>query len=111
MKIREEFVCPIEIVTDMLKGKWKTIILWLLRKGPIRFSKLYQSINNVSEKVLLEQLSELIFVGLIRKKVHDGYPLRVEYYLSDTGTQLLKALEIMQNIGIELLQDGCLQKK
>ena len=28
MKMREEFTCPLELVHDMIKGKWKPIILW-----------------------------------------------------------------------------------
>lgn len=27
MKIRNEYTCPLEIVHDMIRGKWKTIIL------------------------------------------------------------------------------------
>lgn len=27
MKIREDFTCPLELVHDMIKGKWKLIIL------------------------------------------------------------------------------------
>lgn len=40
MKIREDFTCPLELVHDMIKGKWKTIILWRLRLGPASFAKL-----------------------------------------------------------------------
>ncbi len=28
MKIRTEYTCPLELVHDMTKGKWKPIILW-----------------------------------------------------------------------------------
>ena len=31
MKIREEYTCPLEIVHDILKGKWKTVILYQLK--------------------------------------------------------------------------------
>lgn len=31
MKIREEFTCPLELVQDMIKGKWKPIIIWFLQ--------------------------------------------------------------------------------
>ena len=29
MKLRETYTCPLEIVHDMIKGKWKTIIIYL----------------------------------------------------------------------------------
>jgi DNA-binding HxlR family transcriptional regulator len=31
MKIRKEYTCPLEIIHDILKGKWKTVILWQLK--------------------------------------------------------------------------------
>ena len=40
MKMREEFTCPLELVHDMIKGKWKPIILWRLRLGPPSLAKL-----------------------------------------------------------------------
>lgn len=33
MKMRTEYTCPLELVHDMIKGKWKPIILWRLRLG------------------------------------------------------------------------------
>ena len=33
MKIRDDHTCPLELVHDMIKGKWKPIILWRLRLG------------------------------------------------------------------------------
>jgi hypothetical protein len=40
MKMREEFTCPLEITHDMIKGKWKPIILWLLRTKPSVFIRI-----------------------------------------------------------------------
>lgn len=103
MKIRKEFICPIEVVTDMIRSKWKTIILWRLRLGATSLSKLRTDIENITEKVLLEQLSELIECGFVRKEMFSGYPLKVEYSLTDRGEELLKGLEIFQQVGIKLL--------
>ncbi|EOS42093.1 hypothetical protein C810_04816 [Lachnospiraceae bacterium A2] len=33
MKMRDDYTCPLELVHDMIKGKWKPIILWRLRLG------------------------------------------------------------------------------
>ena len=30
MKIRNEYTCPLELVHDIIKGKWKTIIIFQL---------------------------------------------------------------------------------
>ena len=79
MKIRTEFTCPLELVTDMIKGKWKTIVIWRLRMGETSLSKLRRDINGITEKMLLENLRELMDVEIVGKNEYEGYPLRVEY--------------------------------
>lgn len=105
MKIREEYTCPLELVHDMIKGKWKTIILWRLRLGATSLSKLEKDIDGITQKMLLEQLKELIEYGFVEKKMFEGYPLHVEYSLTpDMGLPILEALRIMQHIGIDYLK-------
>ena len=103
LKIRSEFTCPLELVHDMVKGKWKLIIIFNLRKGSCSFSDLLHSIEGISQKMLLEQLKELKQFGLVGKKSYAGYPLKVEYFLTDMGLKMLSAIEIMQGIGIEYM--------
>jgi DNA-binding HxlR family transcriptional regulator len=103
LKIRSEFTCPLELVHDMVKGKWKLIIIFNLRKGSCSFSGLLHSIEGISQKMLLEQLKELKQFGLVGKKSYAGYPLKVEYFLTDMGLKMLSAIEIMQGIGIEYM--------
>lgn len=105
MKIRTEYTCPLELVHDMIKGKWKTIILWRLRLGTTSLTKLEKDIQGITQKMLLEQLKELIDYGFVKKKSFEGYPLCVEYSLTeDMGKQILEALRIMQHIGINYLK-------
>lgn len=107
LKIRDEYTCPLELVHDMIKGKWKPIILWRLRLGATTLSKLEKDIDGITQKMLLEQLKELIEYGFIEKKIFEGYPLHVEYSLtSDRGVQILEALRIMQHIGINYLKEN-----
>lgn len=107
LKIRDEYTCPLELVHDMIKGKWKPIILWRLRLGATTLSKLEKDIDGITQKMLLEQLKELIEYGFIEKKIFEGYPLHVEYSLtSDMGGQILEALRIMQHIGINYLKEN-----
>ena len=108
MKIRSEYTCPLELTHDMIKGKWKPIILWRLRLGKTSLSKLKKDIHGITQKMLLEQLKELIECELINKSVYHGYPLRSEYFITeDRGKKILEALTIMQNMGIEfMLRNG-----
>ncbi len=87
------------------KGKWKPIILWRLRLGATSLTKLERDIDGITQKMLLEQLKELMDYGFVEKKSYEGYPLRVEYSLTDgMGREILEALRIMQHIGIDYLK-------
>lgn len=107
MKLRKEYTCPLELTHDMLKGKWKTIILWRLRLEPTTLSKMEKDIEGITQKMLLEQLKELMEFGLVGKKTFEGYPLRVEYFLTQNrGQKILGALEIMQTVGIDFMLEN-----
>lgn len=107
MKVRTEFTCPLELVHDMIKGKWKTIISWHLRLGATSLSKLEKDIDGITQKMLLQHLKELIDYGFVEKRVFEGYPLHIEYPLTPKmGNEILEALKIMQHIGINYLKDN-----
>lgn len=108
MKLREQYTCPLELTHDMLKGKWKTIILWRLRLGNTSLIKLERDIEGITQKMLLEQLKELMEHGFVDKCVFEGYPRKVEYFLTeDRGKKILEVLTLMQKLGIEfMLENG-----
>ncbi|MCI0945128.1 helix-turn-helix transcriptional regulator [Clostridioides difficile] len=107
MKIRAEYTCPLEIVHDIIKGKWKTILIFELRQSNKTFSELQHNIYGINQKMLIQQLKELRYFGIIDKISSAGYPLHVEYFLTNRGKKMLKAVEIMQEIGIEyMLEHG-----
>ena len=108
MKIRDDYTCPLEIVHDIIKGKWKTIILYQMKDGPKGLSELEHEIEGITQKMLLEQLRELIQFGLVEKKTFEGYPLRVEYSITERrGRKMIEAITIMQMIGIDyMLEKG-----
>lgn len=104
MKIRDEYTCPLEVVHDIIKGKWKSIILWQLKDGPVSLSRLEHGISGISQKMLLEQLKELRDFGIIDKRNSKGYPLHVEYFLTEyRGKKIIPALDILQSIGVEYM--------
>ena len=108
MKIRDDYTCPLEIVHDIIKGKWKTIILYQMKDGPKGLSELEHEIEGITHKMLLEQLRELIGFDLVEKKSFEGYPLRVEYSITERrGRKMIEAITIMQMIGVDyMLEKG-----
>lgn len=103
VKVRSEYICPLEITHDIIHGKWKPIILWQLGKGTASLSQLEREINGISQKMLLQHLKELINFTLVRKEVFDGYPLKVEYSLLPNGQKMLNVVALMQEVGSDLL--------
>ena len=85
MKIRTACTCPLEIVHDIMRGKWKTIIVFQLRNGGMGLAELERGIEGITQKMLLQHLGELRAFGLIGKIEPDGYPLRVTYFLTERG--------------------------
>lgn len=69
-------------------------------------SQLEKDIKGINQKMLLEQLEELLVYGMIGKHSFEGYPLKVEYYLTERGKRLLDAVTIMQSIGIDIMKEN-----
>lgn len=107
MKVRPVYTCPLELTHDMIKGKWKPIILWRLRLGKTSLAKLERDIEGITQKMLLEHLKDLISFGFVAKREYGGYPLKVEYFLTEErGNAILKALQIMQQVGIDFMHEN-----
>ena len=51
--------CPVEATLDMIGGKYKTLILWKLISGPMRFSELRRAVPAATPKMLTQQLREM----------------------------------------------------
>jgi DNA-binding HxlR family transcriptional regulator len=87
--------CPITATIDVIGGKWKPPIIWLLLKGPLRFGELSKTMPDLSLKVLSKQLKELEADGIITRKAYPEVPPRVEYALTEKGASLRPALTLL----------------
>ena len=65
----------------------------------MRTSELSRAIPNVSQRVLTKQLLELEKDCIIKRKVYNQVPPKVEYSLTDEGRSLRKILVAMSNWG------------
>ena len=86
-------VCGVNVAFGVVGGKWKPTILWLLSTGRHRFAELRRGMPGISEKVLAQQLGDLQRDGLVDRRQYPGYPLHVEYLLTDDGQRLEAALD------------------
>ncbi|MEQ9297454.1 MAG: helix-turn-helix domain-containing protein [Cyclobacteriaceae bacterium] len=81
--------CPMTHAVNIIGGKWKPLIIYVLSNGTLRFGQLAFFLPSISRKVLAEQLKELEHDGLIIRKAYPEIPPKVEYSLSDKGEALL----------------------
>ena len=94
---------PVEVTLDLMGGKWKMLILWLLRESILRFSELKRKIPKITQKMLTQQLRELESDGIINRKVYAQVPPKVEYSLTDLGKSFLPILKAMHKWGESFL--------
>ena len=87
---------PYHYVGHCIGGKWKMTLLHEMHTfGKIRFNQTMRVLP-VSEKMLSQQLKELVDDGLIQRIV-DGstYPPSIDYVLTRAGAQLVPALDAL----------------
>ncbi|WP_049578618.1 winged helix-turn-helix transcriptional regulator [Streptomyces sp. SBT349] len=95
--------CGIDAAMEVIGGKWKVSILWVLDERPHRFGELRRTLPGVTEKVLASHLRELEQDGIVHREVHDEVPPRVVYSLTALGTSLNAALSPLGAWGSEHL--------
>ncbi len=96
--------CPVEATLELIGGKYKSLILWNLSEGKLRFSELRSRITKATPKMLTQQLRELENQDLIHREVFPVIPPKVEYSLTETGKSLLPILVAMRDWGAGYLR-------
>ena len=87
-----EPVCGLDVAFAVMGGKWKPLILYHLQGGPRRFGELKRRVTGVSEKVLIQQLRELVLAGVLTRRDHQRVPPMVDYTMTPFGLTLAEAL-------------------
>ena len=72
----------------VIGGKWKPLILWVLRDKVLRFSEIKRQIDGITQKMLTQQLREMEEDGIVSRKVFPEVPPRVEYTITAYGKTL-----------------------
>lgn len=92
--------CPVTTTLSVIGGKWKAIILYIVREEKKRFGEIKRLIPSVTQKMLTQQLRELEDDGIINRKVYPIVPPKVEYSLTEYGQSLLPILDAMEEWGM-----------
>lgn len=91
--------CPVEACAEIIGGKWKGKILFILFMGTKRFGELRKLLPDTTQRMLTAQLRELEEDGVIERKVYAQVPPRVEYSIAAKGEALKPIIDAMWNWG------------
>ncbi|RFS21705.1 transcriptional regulator [Chitinophaga silvatica] len=83
---------------DVVGGKWKLILISILRDGKLRFRELAREAN-ISTRILSKELQELEMNGLVTRTVTNSKPVAVEYSLTPYSETLSDVITAMHNWG------------
>lgn len=88
--------CPVRNILSRMSDKWSFLILRTLHKnGIMRYKELMKAIPDISQKMLSGTLKRLEQDHLINRKMYAEIPPRVEYSLTETGKELMPAMQMM----------------
>lgn len=97
----KKYVCHLDLGIDLIRGKWKAVILCHLNEGPKRFLELQRITCGISQKVLNEKLKQLEDDGLVFKTTYPEVPPRVEFELTQMGKEIFPALDILEKWSVK----------
>lgn len=79
-------------ILGRIGDKWTVLVVELLADGPMRFSELRRTIDNISQRMLTLTLRGLERDGLVTRTVYPTIPPRVDYELTKLGRTLREPL-------------------
>jgi DNA-binding HxlR family transcriptional regulator len=90
---KELSACPIDAMVSVIDGRWKGTILSRISEGPLRTSELRRSIPDITERMLIRHLQDLVRNGILIRHQENTVPPCVRYSISKYGLTLVPVLE------------------
>ena len=98
-KLAPNLNCGLDLIAEVLYGKWKIRLLWFINEGHLRPSELQRKIPEASRRMLNVQLNELEAHDLVTKIIYPVLPPKVEYTLTDFGKTLIPVIAALGQWG------------
>jgi DNA-binding HxlR family transcriptional regulator len=89
--------CPVGFTMNIIGGKWKPSIIYMIRTEKNRYSLLLKNIPEISKQTLTNQLRELEADEIIERTIYAEIPPRVEYKITPFGSTLLPIIDSMSD--------------
>ena len=103
--MNEDLICSVDFAFKRIGGKYKGRIIWYLhQKSVLRYGELNKTIKDITTKMLTQTLRELDADHLIVRKMYKEVPPKVEYSLTETGSELIPFINHLRKWGDEQIQ-------
>ena len=79
--------CPARLAIEILADKWTALVVFAMRRGPLRHGELVDAVGGISRKVLTQTLRRLQGYGLVERL--EPSPRRIQYGLTGLGQSLI----------------------
>ncbi len=94
--------CPVRKTSEIIDGKWTTLIIRDLLSGKKRYSELLKSLEGISPKMLAVRLKHLEESGILSRELFPTVPPKTEYQLTKLGLKLKDVVLAMDRFGKNL---------
>ena len=91
--------CPLTAALAAIGGKWKLIIIYWLAEEATHFAGLRRKMSSISQKVLTQQLRELVADGIVDRTPTGRASDPVVYSLTPYGRSVLPLVETARRWG------------
>lgn len=106
----KEQVCQFKLMAsrdtlEVIQGKWRIPILISLTHGNKRFGEIQRDIEDISPKMLSQELKSLEVNKIIKRSLYDTMPVTTEYSLTSLGLSMNSLLEEILKWGIHFRKE------
>ena len=91
--------CGFRIAIEVMGGKWKPYIIYELLDGSKRPSEIQRRIPGMSERVMAQQIKELLEYGVVEREIINPVCKHSEYHLTALGRTLVPIIEQLRTWG------------
>ena len=100
-KCPDTYILALNDTINVIHGKWKLPIIGSLLFGKKRFKELGREIPKITPRMLSKELKDLEVNGIVKRKVYDTIPVKVEYELTASGRSFERVMDVMVKWGLE----------
>jgi DNA-binding HxlR family transcriptional regulator len=97
-------ICPVHEGLKVIGGKWSLQIIFQIGTEKRRFGEMKRLIPEISEKMLIQELKNLVAYGILNRKAYKEIPPRVEYSLTEYGYKVLPIIDQIEAFGKALIE-------